>query len=171
MVKYKVVYTSKTGNTRQLATAIYQSLGVGKGDIEEWNPSTRWDDAECYLVGFWTDRGNCPAGLRDFLKHLSEKKVLLFGSCGFGASQEYYEKIEANVKAYIPEDAQYLGCYLCQGKMPMSVRERYEEMQKDPKQKKTATMLLENFDKALLHPDQKDLEDGIRFVKNKIGEE
>ena len=50
-----------------------------------------------------------------------------------------------------------LGYYLCQGKMPQSVREKYETMaQSDPQ--KFAPML-KNFDLALSHPNQQDLDE------------
>lgn len=49
-----------------------------------------------------------------------------------------------------------LGYYLCQGKMPQTVRTRYEMIaQTDPQKAKP---LLENFDRALSHPNQEDLE-------------
>lgn len=74
MLKYKVVYTSRTGNTGKLAAAIYQSLPEHEKDIEELTCDTCFKDAETYLVGFWTDKGDCPAHTREFLQKLSEKK-------------------------------------------------------------------------------------------------
>ena len=50
------------------------------------------------------------------------------------------------------------GCYMCQGKMPMSVRQRYESMKKQPIHLPNLDAMIENFDKALSHPDADDLE-------------
>ena len=42
---------------------------------------------------------------------------------------------------------------MCQGKMPQAVRDRYASMEDSPRR----TSMLENFDKALSHPDEQDL--------------
>ena len=42
---------------------------------------------------------------------------------------------------------------MCQGKMPDSVRARYQAMEDSPRR----TAMLENFDQALTHPDDLDL--------------
>ena len=47
---------------------------------------------------------------------------------------------------------------MCQGKMPMSVRQRYENMKKQPLHLPNLDAMIENFDKALSHPDADDLE-------------
>ena len=44
-----------------------------------------------------------------------------------------------------------VGEYMCQGKMPMAMKE-------DPHHKPNLDMLIENFDRALSHPDKADLE-------------
>ena len=44
------------------------------------------------------------------------------------------------------------------GKMPLAMRERYVKMKEDPNHKPNLDMLIENFDRALSHPDKADLE-------------
>lgn len=56
----------------------------------------------------------------------------------------------------LPTGNVLLGSYLCQGKMPQAVRARYEALAKTSPQK--AQPLLDNFDQALSHPNQEDLE-------------
>ena len=51
-----------------------------------------------------------------------------------------------------------IGSFMCQGKMPMSVRQRYENMKKQPFHLPNLDAMIENFDKALSHPDADDLE-------------
>ena len=56
----------------------------------------------------------------------------------------------------LPAGNELLGCFLCQGKMPDSVRAKYELLaQTAPEQAKP---LLINFDRARIHPDEEDLE-------------
>lgn len=165
MLDCKVVYSSRTGNTRRLAAVIYQSIPFSSKDIEELSDETREDDAKTYLVGFWTDRESCPQGIHEFLQKLSGKNVLLFGTCGFGGDAVYYKMIEEQVQKLIPSDCTYLGCYMCQGKMPISVREKYQKMLQDEKQKARAQELINNFDRALLHPDSRDFSEAEAFVR------
>lgn len=52
----------------------------------------------------------------------------------------------------------FLGSFYCQGKMPPSVRARYEALLRDNPGDKRAATSIENFDAALSHPDRADLE-------------
>ena len=54
---------------------------------------------------------------------------------------------------------------MCQGKMPIAVRNRYEKMLADPDKAAQAQMLIKNFDMALSHPDEKDRESMIKKLK------
>ena len=47
---------------------------------------------------------------------------------------------------------------MCQGKMPQSVRERYVKMKENPEHPANLDLLIQNFDRALSHPDKEDLE-------------
>ena len=47
---------------------------------------------------------------------------------------------------------------MCQGRMPQSVRQRYEAMKQQPNPASNLDMLIENFDRALAHPDAGGLE-------------
>ena len=92
------------------------------------------------------------------------KKIALFGTCGMGNDLEYYKKIEENIRVFIEDDNEYLGAYICQGKMPISVREKYLSM-KTPENTKMINAMLRNFDMAMLHPDTQDLEGAKAFVQ------
>lgn len=47
---------------------------------------------------------------------------------------------------------------MCQGKMPLSVRERYVKMREQPNRMTDLDSRIENFDRALSHPNAEDLE-------------
>lgn len=49
-----------------------------------------------------------------------------------------------------------IGTYMCQGKMPPSVRARYEAMRALPAPPENLDALIENFDRARTHPDADD---------------
>ena len=62
-------------------------------------------------------------------------------------------------------DNTVIGSFMCQGKMPMSVRQRYENMKKQPLHLPNLDAMIENFDKALSHPDADDLKRLKQAVK------
>mgnify|MGYP002730002047 FL=1 len=139
-----VVYNSLTGNTKMLADTIKSVL-----------PNNNNDDI--VFVGFWTDKGNADAKTIEYLKLLRNKKIFLFGTCGFGGSEAYFDRILTNVKGNIDSSNEMIGEYMCHGKMPNSVRERYLKMKESDNCPPNIDALIDNFDKALSHPDKKDL--------------
>ena len=68
------------------------------------------------------------------------------------------------MKTSIDASNTIVGEYMCQGKMPQSVRDRYVRMKAQPDHMPNIDMLIENFDQALTHPDKNDLNN----LKNKI---
>ena len=97
------------------------------------------------------------AAILEFLEQLHGKKVFLFGTAGFGGSEGYFSKILKTVQKSLDRSNTLIGSFMCQGKMPLSVRQRYEAMKKQPIHMPNLDMLIENFDKALSHPDSNDL--------------
>lgn len=156
-----IVYTSATGNTALLAESL-RALLPAADLIYFGKPDPAGARADFVFVGFWSDKGTCGEELAAFLKGLRGKTVFLFGTAGFGGAAEYFQRILAGVRANLDSTNTVAGAYMCQGKMPPSVRARYEAMaDKDPERIKG---LLENFDKALSHPDADDLEGLKRAV-------
>ena len=146
-MSYAIICSSKTGNTEKLAQRVREVLGE-----ENECPVV---DADLVLVGSWTDKGGMDPALADTLPQLAGKKVFLFGTCGFGGSQAYYDRVLNRFAAALPEGARVVGRFMCQGQMPPSVRERYVKMSnQDPARFEP---MIENFDRALGHPDAADL--------------
>lgn len=119
--------------------------------------ATQVSGADVIFVGFWCDKGSCSPAVQHFLQGLAGKRVFLFGTCGFGESDEYFAQILDRVRTYLPADAQYIGGAMCQGKMGMGVKRRYEGMlEKDPENAQ-ARMLIDNWNKAQSHPNEDDV--------------
>ena len=146
-MSYAIICSSKTGNTKKLAQRAREVLG------EKNECSTA--DADLVLLGSWTDKGGLDPALEDALPQLAAKRVFLFGTCGFGGSQAYYDRVLDRFQSALPEGAQVVGRFMCQGQMPPAVRARYVTMaEQDPKRFEP---MIENFDRALGHPDAADL--------------
>ena len=162
-MKVHVLYASSTGNTELVAKAVYKAIPDASKDIQRLALFKEDPEAETYCIGFWTNRGSASYELLDILSDLHGKNIALFGTCGMGGSPEYYKEIENQVSAFIPDDNVYLGAFMCQGKMPMRVREKYLAMETDENHAQIQKML-RNFDEALLHPNDGDLKNAMDFV-------
>ena len=131
---YSIIFSSMTGNTRKLADKIHEILPKESCDYFG-TADARGIESELLYIGFWTDKGNADSDTLDFLS-----------------------KLKNNVKSTIDSSNTIVGEYMCQGKMPQSVRERYVKMKENPEHPDNIDALIENFDKALSHPDSDDLE-------------
>ena len=163
-MSYAIVFSSKTGNTRLLADTLRASLPQNECTYFG-APAPEALEAETLYIGFWTDKGHADDTLTAFLQTLKGKRIFLFGTAGFGGSAPYFEKILAATRQALDGSNTVIGRFMCQGKMPVSVRQRYEAMKAKPLHIPNLDALIENFDKALSHPDAADLEQLKQAVK------
>lgn len=152
-MSYSIVYSSRTGNTALLAQTIRDTLPASDC-VYFGAPDAKALAADTIYAGFWTDKGTCDEQVAQFLQSLSGQKVFLFGTAGFGGAPAYFEQILNRVRENLPETTELIGSYMCQGKMPAAVRARYEAMEDNPRR----AAMIENFDRALSHPDAQDLD-------------
>lgn len=152
-MSYSIVYSSRTGNTALLAQTIRDTLPASDC-VYFGAPDAKALAADTIYAGFWTDKGTCDEQIAQFLQSLNGQKVFLFGTAGFGGAPAYFEQILNRVRENLPETTELTGSYMCQGKMPAAVRARYEAMEDNPRR----AAMIENFDRALSHPDAQDLD-------------
>ena len=163
---YSIVYSSKTGNTKMLADALHQALPADDC-LYFGAPDAQALAAERIYIGFWTDKGTCDAETAAFLAQLTQQEIFLFGTCGFGGGVAYFEQILARVRDLLPESVQLVGSYVCPGKMPQSIRDRYVRIaEEEPAKRSHMQKMIFNFDCALSHPDANDLQALIEEVEN-----
>lgn len=169
MLDYLVLYESETGNTKKLATEIFASLPGMSKDLISINEGKTLPEAATYFVGFCVHHGTCSIEIGDFLGDLSEKNVALFGTCGIGNCKDYYKGIENSVSIWLEDDNHYLGAFLCQGKMPLKIRQKFETMiAKQGCDEEKIKKQLQNFDEAMIHPTEEDLSHVREFTTSCI---
>ena len=166
-MEYSIIYSSKTGNTRLLAETIRNFL-TEENCLYYGYPDTKAKLGTRIYVGFWTDKGDCDGQTADFLTTLRNKEIFLFGTAGFGVDIGYFNRIIDRVSEKIDKSNTLIGSFMCQGKMPLSVRERYEALSKSSAAVPNLQRMIENFDKALSHPDEKDLENLKLSIKKTL---
>ncbi len=155
-MKNAVIYSNEIGNTRMLADFVADTLD--KDNLCYCGlPSDEALSADRVYVGFWTDQGTADKKSAEFLQKLNNKEVFLFGSAGFG-DPNYFAEILSSSKKNLNSTNTVVGEFMCQGKMKMSVRERYESIKAGDNPPENIDMLIANFDEALKHPNDEDLE-------------
>ncbi len=167
MLDYLVLYESESGNTKKIAATIFSHLPGTSKDLIDITTDKMIPEAQVYFIGFCVHRGSCSMAVSDFLSDLSGKQIALFGTCGMGDSPEYYSAIEHSVNAWIESDNDYLGAFICQGKMPQRVRQKYESLRTKDNAPQI-NLCIRNFDAALTHPDSLDHEHAKVFVEKML---
>ena len=155
-MSYAIVYSSRTGNTKLLADTVRETL-PREACLYFGPPSPEALRADRIYVGFWTDKGTCDGDTAAFLKEITTQELYLFGTAGFGEDEAYFSKVLDRTAKHLGKSVRPVGRFMCQGKMPMTVRQRYEKMLRSPIHMPNLEGMIANFDRALSHPDARDL--------------
>jgi len=165
MLEYMVLYQSETGNTKKLATEIFATLPGMAKDLICIDDQKNIPEAETYFVGFCVHHGTCSLEIGNFLSDLSNKNTALFGTCGIANCPEYFKSIENSVSIWLEDDNEYLGAFLCQGKMPLKIRQKFESMMtRQGCDEAKIRKQLQNFDEAMIHPTEDDVANARTFA-------
>ena len=162
-----IIYSSNTGNTKKVAATIQKELEnenvVYFGKVTENIP-----EADIYFIGSWTNKGNASDEIIELVKKIKNKKIAYFGTAGYGGSESYYNTLFERIKVNIDSSNRILGYFYCQGKVPIQVRERYVKMITENPEDSNLKVSIKNFDEALSHPDNVDLENARKWARNMI---
>ena len=156
-MKIAIVYDSITGNTKMLADAIYEKCEKYDACLyKEYDNEIL--NADLIFIGSWTDKGLPSDKIKSVYEKIKNKKVFVFGTCGFGGNAEYYKKIFDNTLKYIDSSNVIVDYYFCSGKMPLSIKNKYEKMLKENPGDKRISNMLDNFNNVLNRPNSEDLD-------------
>lgn len=158
-MKTLIIYSSKTGNTRNIAEAIHDAL-PGSDILPVENapaPESLPGDYGMICVGYWVDKGMPDAKAKACLEALRGARVALFGTLGAWPDSDHardcIQKSEALLKE--PERGNtVLGSFICQGKVDPRLVEMMNKMAADvhpmtPERKA-------RLEEAAKHPDDAD---------------
>ncbi|WP_371377771.1 flavodoxin family protein [Sporomusa aerivorans] len=126
-MKTLIVYSSLTGNTKKVAEAVQEVFGEAAElfPVEEKPPADGYD---LVAVGFWVDRGTADKKAQDYITGLRNKKVALFATLGAYPDSEHAQKSMANAVALIDDSNQFIGSFICQGKVDPKLVEQFKNL-------------------------------------------
>ena len=76
-MKYMVVYSSRTGNTKKVAEAIVSALPEGTPCVAVAEAPADLSAYDCVFAGFWVDKGTADEEAKKVLEALTAKKVAI----------------------------------------------------------------------------------------------
>ena len=147
-MKNLIVYSSKSGNTRKLAEAVYDFLpgeNVMKSVGENPDPA----GYDLVVVGFWLQAGKADPESYEYLEKLAPAKLFLFATHGAGIDSPHAQNAMDGAKSLVTS-SQVLGTFNCQGEVKEEFLAKVQK--KDPQ-----PPWLKDAGDAVGHPDHQDI--------------
>lgn len=159
-MKFLVLYSSRTGNTEKAARAIAGALSADIAPVSK-APADLTAYSAVFL-GFWAFRRGADPQAQAMLSQI-HRPAALFATAGAYPDSDAAKRYLANAAALLPEDAPYLGGFLCQGRVHSfhTGRRSAHTEQVHPLTPERRARLEE----AEHHPDEEDLKKAADFAK------
>lgn len=160
--KWLIVYSSITGNTKQIAEAMYNAFEENEADIYSINDVQNFslDDFANYnniIVGYWLIRGGPDNKTQDFLTKLHNKTVVLFQTQGAYLNTEHSVTAFAKAAIYLNTSNKILGTFASQGKFNLELLAKHHKTVTKEQQ--------ERWEIAKNHPNEEDFQRAKDFIK------
>lgn len=124
-----LTYSSKTGNTKKVADAIYEQMPrqtVYVPITDTLNP----DEFDVIFVGFWVDKGLPDAKAKRFIESIKGKKVGVFATLGAYPDSDHAKETLQRTRALLEPDNQVMGEFICQGAVDPKLIEAFKKFPK-----------------------------------------
>jgi flavodoxin len=156
-MKALIVYSSKTGNTKKLAEALYDAVQFEKKLL---SISDNPDPTEYgfVAVGFWLKDGQPDPATQDFLPKIGKKEVLLF-TTHCAANNSDHAKNALKKAKELASPARICAVFSCLGQASEEILEQAGREDPQPS-------WLANAPAAKGHPDEEDIRQFIHLFNN-----
>lgn len=114
MKKYGIVYFSKTGNTKKIAEAMFES-NPSIFDLIDGSTKPDLSDYSLIVFGYWAARGGPEVDAQEVMKTVSNKPVILFQTLGEEDMGSHAMSCAANGGASLGENCKVWGVFSCRG--------------------------------------------------------
>lgn len=164
MKKWLVVYSSNTGNTKQVAEAMVEEL-ADKAVLKNVKEKPSIEGFDVIVTGFWVTRGAPDPFSKEFLASIKDKQVVLFQTLGADPISEHAVTSLAKAAYLVGEGCNILGTFSCRGKINPALLEKRKNLPADnPHHHSEAN--LKRWEAAAAHPDSADLDRARAFIDN-----
>jgi len=130
-MKFLIVYSSQTGNTKKLAEAVYESV-TGEKEIYPISEAPEPDGFDLIAVGFWLQAGKPDPKTMEYLPKIgSGKRLFLFATHGAASDSDHVNNALIAAKGLSP-DSEIAGMFSCQGEVNPKVLEKVSAKPQPP---------------------------------------
>ncbi|WP_297406272.1 flavodoxin family protein [uncultured Cetobacterium sp.] len=163
-MKTLITYSSKTGNTKKVAEAIFNSLS--NCELKDIDEVTTLDNYDFLIIGGWIDKSTFDTKTLNFIKSIKNKKIGYFFTLGAYADSDHAKDCVNNIDTlFIENENTILKNFFCQGAIDpkliawMSTLPEDHKMHPDADRKK-------RWNDAASHPDENDLSQASKAFIN-----
>lgn len=164
MKKILIAYSSKTGNTKKIAKAIQSGIeGSDSLDIKDIKNIEGYD---LIVVGGWIDKGTFNVETLEFIKNIKDKNVAFFFTLGAAANSDHAKDCAEKITSIFEKNGnKVVESFYCQGAIDPKLIEFMKQLPEGHVMAPTPERV-QRWKEAALHPDEKDLEDAIKFARS-----
>ncbi len=169
-MKCAVVYSSLTGNTYKIARAIYDGVEcidkfINVDDVD-YNEILNYDTI---IFCYWNRRNTANPDAMKFLTSIKEKNIFAVGTLGSYPDSKHGLKMKENVREAIKKTGNnFIGEYICQGRIDPVKTERRQKIDKDRSHYLDEEGLKRHIE-SRNHPNLNDIADAIALVNKSLG--
>ncbi len=163
-----LTYSSKTGNTKRVADAIYEVLPEGTvyTAIDEDIDLEKFDNV---VVGFWVDKGLPNSEAKDFIEKIEGKNVAIFGTLGAYPDSDHARECMQKTRDILEGKNKLIGEFICQGAVDPKLIEIFKTFPKGHPHYLDEARKKRHKD-ASTHPDESDFENARLVFKEIFSE-
>lgn len=165
-MKSIVIYSSLTGNTKQVAEAIASILPEGTPCVAMSELPSDIASYDLVFAGFWVDKGTANKEARDILGTLHNLYIALFATAGVPPHMEHAKQSLVNAAACLPDGVVPVDTFICQGKVdPKVIEMMYKMFPKGHSHGQSADRDARH-KQAAVHPNEDDCKAARQFAKH-----
>ena len=132
-----IIYSSRTGNTKQIAEAIHEVFIAEKYEAAlypvESAPDPEAAESAAFdllCLGYWVDKGTADQKCLTYMEKVKGKKVALFGTLGAYPDSDHAKDCIRGCEKYMEENGgnTVLGTFLCMGKVDPKITAMMQKM-------------------------------------------
>ncbi len=157
-MKNLVVYSSKTGNTKKLAEALFEFLPEEK-EIKPVALAPDPNDYSFVAVGFWIKEGEPDPDTQEYLKRIQDERELVLFATHAAPPESEHVKNAMRIAKELAHKARVIGTFTCLGEVPEDVLEAAKAEKPQPEWIKYAEI-------AKGHPDKRDIEEFLHLIED-----
>lgn len=168
-MKSAVIYSTLTGNTKQIGEAIFAAL---PGEKEIFAVEEAPVDTAAYdlvFVGYWVDKGTADPKAKAYLEQLEHQKVALFATLGAYPDSDHGKKSLENGATLLKESNEVVGTFICQGKVDPKLVEAMSKMFGKDHPHGMNPERVKRLEEAAKHPNEEDCRNAAAFAVEVIG--